>query len=390
MAMGAAGSAATAAPKEFLNKRFWCAKEHPGAWVWCCGDVCGGVYVVYRFSFALAAFFALMTLLTACKSRFATQAHRSFWIGKVALLLVLFFSSLAISNDFFVGYRETARYLSFAFLLIQIVLIIDWAYTLNEKMLELDEKSDSEGVCGWRLAIVGVSAVLYIGSIAAWVMMYIYFGKDGCPAQQTVISITLILCVTLTGISFSKIAPHGTLLTSSAVTCYASFLCYSALASHPDDSCNPLADQSSSGWNLVFGILAAAVSLSSMASSMSKTTVIGKDASSTDLAKPLDDGAQGSSSDEEEVNADSWWTFHVMMLACSLYYAMLLSDWSSQPPDIDGIPLVRGAAQAYSVSLSTFWVKVISLLVALGVYAWTLVAPYIFRDTRDFGIEFDF
>merc|ERR1719473_2620908 len=170
-------------------------------------------------------------------------------------------------------------------------------------------------------------------------MMYIYFGSSSCPAQQTVISLTLILCIALTGISCSKIAPHGTLLTSAAVTCYATYLCYSTLASHPDGSCNPMAEESGD-WSLAVAILAAAISLSSMASTISKTSVIGTNSNADDLNKPLD-GAAESSGDDEEVAADSWWTFHAMMLA----------DWSAQPPDVDGIPLV-GAAQDFSVSLS--------------------------------------
>ena len=68
------------------------------------------------------------------------------------------------------------------------------------------------------------SALLYIGSITGWVLMYIHFGHAGCPAQQTVISLTLILCVALTGISCSRVAPHGTLLTSAAVTAFATYL----------------------------------------------------------------------------------------------------------------------------------------------------------------------
>ena len=45
----------------------------------------------------------------------------------------------------------------------------------------------------------------------------------------------------LTIVSCTRIAPHGTLLTSAVVTAYATFLCFSALASHPDASCNPQA-----------------------------------------------------------------------------------------------------------------------------------------------------
>ena len=50
---------------------------------------------------------------------------------------------------------------------------------------------------------------MYLGCIVAWVLMYVYFGLPECPAQQTLISLTLLGSLALTAISCSKIAPHG-------------------------------------------------------------------------------------------------------------------------------------------------------------------------------------
>ena len=61
--------------------------------------------------------------------------------------------------------------------------------------------------------------------------------------------------VLLSIVSCTKIAPHGTILTSAVVTLYASYLCYSALASNPDKHCNPLAEGSmESGTDLFMGL----------------------------------------------------------------------------------------------------------------------------------------
>ena len=58
-------AAVTHASGESLwNSHFWCAKEHPGGWVICCADTCGGSFAVYRFSFVLCLFFSTLTLLT--------------------------------------------------------------------------------------------------------------------------------------------------------------------------------------------------------------------------------------------------------------------------------------------------------------------------------------
>jgi len=63
--------------------------------------------------------------------------------------------------------------------------------------------------------------------------------------------------------------------------------------------------------------------------------------------------------------------------------AMLLSDWSTQP-------INEPAHGQYMASLSSFWVKIVSQWICLLMYAWTLLAPYLLRNVRDFGIDFDF
>ena len=90
------------------------------------------------------------------------------------------------------------------------------------------------------------------------------------------------------------------------------------------------------------------------------------------------------------MSAESWWYYHLMMVACSMYMAMLLTDWSAQPAMVHGVPATRFDEGAHhSVSLGSFWVKVVSQWVCLLMYGWTLLAPYLLRDVRDFGIEFD-
>ena len=97
------------------------------------------------------------------------------------------------------------------------------------------------------------AAGLYAASLGGWVFLFVVFGTSACPAQQTLISLTLLFCLGLTALSCSKIAPHGTLLTSAWVTAYCTFLCYSALASYPKGECNPMAG--GGGWDLVLAVL---------------------------------------------------------------------------------------------------------------------------------------
>jgi len=371
--------------------------------VLCCEDVCAGSFSVYRFSFTLSLFFGILALFTVGTTRAGAKAHRGFWFAKALLLLALLVSSLWITNGWLQGFREFARYSSFLFLLLQILLLIDFAYSWNEQWLGYDEASDTEGMCGWKGAILASSFLLYAASITGWVLLFTTFGSAECPAQQTLISLTLVLCLALTVISCSKIAPHGTLLTSATVCAYATYLCYSALASHPDAACNPLAGRvRESPLDLVVGLMVAAITMASTAwnAAGSRQALIGSGgeaASGGDMQAPLD--ASAADDDDDKVAPESWWYFHLMMTACSLYMAMLLTGWSTEPAHIGPGHVPTAAAQgalspnvasSYSVGLPSFWVKVLSQWVCLALYAWTLLAPYLLRDYRDFGIEFDF
>ena len=108
------------------NSRFWCAERYPSGWIICCDDVCGGVYAVYRYSFTLCLFFAFLTLCTIGTTKFGALAHRGFWILKAFTLFGLLISTLFLRNEAMEAYREVARYCSFIFLLMQILLLIDF------------------------------------------------------------------------------------------------------------------------------------------------------------------------------------------------------------------------------------------------------------------------
>ena len=111
---------AVSSGQDWWNQRFGCAPAHPGGWIICCASTCSGDFSVYRFSFTLCLFFASLALLTVGKSRIGAKAHRGFWLIKAFVLMGLLVSTLFIKNETLVGYRETARYLSFGFLVMQV------------------------------------------------------------------------------------------------------------------------------------------------------------------------------------------------------------------------------------------------------------------------------
>ena len=58
--------------------------------------------------------------------------------------------------------------------------------------------------------------------------------------------------------------------------------------------------------------------------------------------------------------------------------------------DVGGLATLQVSHGGKAASMiATFWVKVGSQWACLLMYAWTLLAPYLLRESRDFGIEFD-
>lgn len=386
------------------NSRFWCASKHPDAWVVCCEDVCGGNFAVYRFSFVLCLFFTFLAFLTIGVTRFGAKAHRGFWFVKAFLLVGLMISTLFIDNYAMETYREFARYLSWCFLAMQVVMLLDFGYTWNSTWLGYAEESGEDTFWGWKAAILFSAAALNLSSLGMWIFFYNAFGQDGCPAQQTVISLTIILSLLWTVVSVSKFAPHGTLLTSSVITAYSTFLCYSALSSHPDDTCNPFKADPFDNWSdTIVGCLVAAICLvmaARTATAPSSGTLLGT-AQGNEMTAKLDDGTAMESSTstsingdkvslDEEVQAASYQQYHFMMVACSFYMAMLITGWSSQPAFDNGVPATIEESHKYDTDIASFWVKIVTQWFCLLLYGWTLIGPYLLRHHRDFGIEFDF
>lgn len=156
---------------------------------------------------------------------------------------------------------------AFLFILIQLVLIIDFAHSWAEAWVGNYEEDDNRGWLGALLGVTGeffgpkalilivwmlpqisqridfvssLLAVLYGICIAAVVLFYIYFTGDytgQCPVHEFFISFNLILCV---GISITSILPvvqehmpKSGLLQSGVISLYIIYLTWSAMGNSP-------------------------------------------------------------------------------------------------------------------------------------------------------------
>merc|ERR550534_3041518 len=131
----------------------------------------------------------------------------------------------------------------FLFILIQLILIIDFAHSWAEAWMGNYEETDNNN---WLAALSIVTGTFYAGSITAIVLFYVYYTGEAvgdCKLHEFFISFNMILCITLSVISIlPKVQEHlpmSGLLQSSCITLYVLYLTWSAMANSPDDNCKP-------------------------------------------------------------------------------------------------------------------------------------------------------
>lgn len=208
-------------------------------------DVLVGYKAVYRISFAMAIFFFVFSLLmlkvkTSKDPRAAV--HNGFWFFKIAALIGIMVGSFYIPGGYFSSVWFVAGMIGAAlFILIQLVLLVDFAHSWNESWVNRMEEGNPRL---WYAALLSFTSAFYILSIICVGLLYTYYTKpDGCTENKFFISINLILCVVASVISIhpkiQEHQPRSGLLQSSLITLYTMYLTWSAMSNEPDRSCNP-------------------------------------------------------------------------------------------------------------------------------------------------------
>ena len=86
------------------------------------------------------------------------------------------------------------------------------------------EEAESGTGRKWLGALLACCLFLLIGSIVAWVIMYVYF--TGCPDNEAFIIITVLMSVLVTVAQLS--GEEASLLTTCIIIAYATYLCFTA------------------------------------------------------------------------------------------------------------------------------------------------------------------
>ncbi|CAF0809106.1 unnamed protein product [Adineta steineri] len=358
-----------------------------------------GYLSVYRIQFSLACFFFIMMVLMLCVKRSKdprSAIQNGFWFWKILIIIGICIGAFFIpSQGFAPAIMVIGSICGFIFILLQLILLVDFAHSWNESWVGKGEDGSKIHYFG----LIFFTATFYILSIVAIVLLYVYYAsKATCGLNIFFITINLVLCIIVSVVSVLPVVQnyHSTsgLLQSSFVTLYVIFLTWSAITSEkPDATCNPswydfnkngnstmneVTGSGSVGVSSIvalvifFGLIVYSALTSSTKSSGGKLLGI---SGNEETGTPVTDTEGGKSyDDEEQAVAYNYSLFHFMFFLASFYVMMTLTNWFKPTNNLNN----------FRQSDAAVWVKISSSWTCLLLYFWSVIAPCVFRN-RDFS-----
>lgn len=402
----------------------------------CEGDKCYGVLAVHRICFALSLFHAILSvgLIGVKDTRDKRAAIQNGWWGpKVLLWFVLVAISFLIPNGFFIFWGNYVSLIGATiFILLGLVLLVDFAHSWSETCLENWEASPSSNL--WQWILIGSTGGMYLATIALTGVLYAFFTASGCTLNKFFISFNLALCVLITILcihpTVQEYNPRSGLAQSSMVAAYCTYLVMSAVGNHAHETCNPLRSGAATGTRTTAVVVGAAFTFLAIAYSTTRAatqsralvgkkkygsvqlpidpeeghevSVVSTQPGRTEspryqaLLAAVEAGAipasalQEEEDEEEEVELGemrddersgtryNYTWFHIIFAIGAMYVAMLLTDWNvmkaSSSPDSDTEDVSIGRSE------TAMWMRIVSSWVCMLLYIWSLLAPVIMPD----------
>lgn len=378
----------------WTKKYEWAWNKIPGLRE-CSQEDCFGVMGVYRITSGLA-FFHLAMALILLKTKSSNDSRASlqdgWWFFKFLAIIITVVITFFVPSKAYIGYGWIALIGAGLFILLQLILLVDFAHSWNESWVYRFETTGSNI---WAALLVAATAFMYIGSIVITVLLFVYF--NGCPINTTFISLSVILCISFTILSIHpKIQDknfRSGLLQSAVVTIFSSYLVGSALMSQPDSMKCKKIETNGSKFTLIAGVIFAFIAVGYAAFNVSGSDLYRKvngeddkendeESQNTSLVDQEDgEAVQHDSDDEDDDEVDktsySYSTFHFTFVLAILYVSMMITNWELVSTT------VKDSFLEVDRGLPSMWVKVVSGWLIALLYSWTIIAPILLPD-REF------
>ncbi|KAI5660369.1 hypothetical protein M9H77_29162 [Catharanthus roseus] len=302
--------------------------------------------------------------------------HHGGWMMKIISWCLIVILMFFLPNGIISFYETISKFGSGFFLLVQVVLLLDFVHGWNDKWVGYDEQF-------WYMALLVVSLVCYIGTFAFSGLLFYFFTASGhdCGMNTFFIVMTLIFVVVFAIVTLHP-SVNGSILPASVVSLYCMYLCYSGLASEPRDyECNGLHKHSSavSTGTLTVGLLTTVLSVvySAVRAGSSTTLLSPPSSPRAGSGKPLlpfDKKDEHEEIEKAKPVTYSYSFFHLIFSLASMYSAMLLTGWSTS---------VGESGKLVDVGWPSVWVRIVTCWATAGLFVWSMIAPILFPD-REF------
>jgi hypothetical protein len=379
------------------------------------------------------AFLAILFIKVQSSRDPRASIQDGWWFFKFLFMIVFTVIAFIIPAQAFVGYSYFALVGAVLFILVQLILLVDLAHSLQERWVRNYEETQD---CIWGFLLLGGSIAAYIAMLVGYIIMFVFFSE--CTTNVTLLSLAVIGVCAVTLISIlpklQEKNPRSGLFQSAIVCGFATYLIASAILAEPDDmKCKKWNTTGSLlttilgigfsfaavGYNVFsaagsskdfgFGrreklsavevaeereqLLAdarneAEVEMNSQEAHLATTVPI------TDRAEQIvaekegraarivntheDEDIEANTDDESEAVTYSYSFFHLIFVLAVLYLAMILTNWKHVAKTDD----VSTQGLQVDYGMTAVWVKVGSFAAVLALYVWTLLAPAVFPDRQ--------
>jgi len=329
---------------------------------------------VLRFSFSLVIFYTIQLIFL----RVDINYFDNYWPMKTfvfaGIVIGLFYADPRVFD--LNGYGWYARIAGFLFLILQQVILLDFAYQWNETFLQYSEDNvvsqKISGMDKWKCFILFASLLLFITSIILISIMFWQFSGPDCRNNEAIISLTLILPFISTMFQLFC-TDQGSILTSAIMTIYATWICYASITLNPLSECNPTLD---TGKNRH---VSEGIGMAILAISLAWTTrnTIRKipNIKGTTINLSILEGDEISEKDEQ-LYKNALTESSLVFILVSSFYAMVLTNWDTLQQN--------STYENPKTGYAAMWIQATAQWIAIVFYFWSLIAPKLFPD-RDFG-----
>ncbi|GBG63606.1 hypothetical protein CBR_g38672 [Chara braunii] len=341
------------------------------------------VLQVLRVTLTGVLFFSIMCISTLGANRkdsLRDTWHSAFWPAKVAGLFgLLLLSFLGLPEILLRAFGVVSIVGSGVFVVIQILIFLDWIYSCNEDWLSDDKLKRC------MVPVIVIAVLSYILCLVGIGVLYHWFVPSArrCPLNTFFVTFTLVICVVITCISILPQVMAGP-LTSGLTSLYLVYLCWSALTSQPPVACRAKEEYGigegggvegggSPGTVTIIGFVLAFLSIliATFTAGLEYQSFTLKRRDESDPYGPR--GGRGLGDDDSLPYSYSF--FHLVFLTGSMYVGMLLLGWDLHQGDPTKLKLDHG--------WTAMWVKMGSQWACAALYVWTMVAPLLLKN-RDF------